>query len=119
MNLGRWRDPLNTPGDWLRSLAASWKAVVAIVICIAIAIAWGVFSTTGTDTVVAGTVVRVEQVGIKQLDTRAVVALSGTGQLTISLPNGTNCRTGSTIQLVRRENAMGRSFRAALAACPD
>ncbi|WP_288988642.1 hypothetical protein [Aeromicrobium sp. REDSEA-S32_B7] len=115
--MSRRLDPLNTPSDWLCSLAANWKAVLSTLICIGIAMAWGIFSTTGTDKVVVGTVVRVEQIGTKQLHTRAVVELNGAGQLAVSLPNLTNCRAGSTIQLIRRENAIGRSFRAGLAAC--
>lgn len=117
--MSRPKDPLDTLGDRVRSAAASWKAIIAVAICVAIALAWGVFSTTGTDELVIGKVARVEQVGIKQLKTRAIVDLGGVRQVVVSLPNQTNCRTGSTIQLIRRENAAGRSFRAALAACPN
>lgn len=114
--MGPWRDPLNTPGDLLRS---SWKAGIFIAAVVCAAIAWGLFSTTGTAHLVVGTVVRIEQIGIKQLHTRAIVKLGEARQVTIFLPNRTNCRTGSTIHLVRRDNVVGSSFRAALAACPN
>lgn len=114
--LSRWLDPLNTPVDWLRS---SWKAGVFIAAAVSVAVAWGLFSTTGTDHLVVATVVRIEQTGNKQLDTRAIVKLGEPRHVEIALPSRTNCRTGSKILLVRRDNVIGRSFRAALTACRD
>ncbi|MBL0914643.1 MAG: hypothetical protein IBJ13_03745 [Sphingopyxis sp.] len=114
--MGRWRDPLNTPGDWLRS---SWKAGIFIAAAVSVAVTWGLFSTTGIDHLVVGTVVRIEQTGSKQLDTRAIVKLGEARQVEIALPSRTNCRTGAKIHLVQRDNVIGRSFRAALPACRD
>jgi hypothetical protein len=90
---------------------------VPIAIILALLVAWYVFTTTGTDRLVTGTVVRIEQVGAKQLKTRAIVRLGEARQVTVLLPNQTNCRTGSPIALVRRDNPFGASFRPALLAC--
>ena len=78
---------------------------------------WGLFVTTGEDHLIMGTVVRIEQTGTRDLSARAVVRLDD-GQVTVALPSRTNCRTGSAIKLIRRDNKAGRSFRAALLACP-
>ncbi|WP_053554305.1 hypothetical protein [Sphingopyxis sp. 113P3] len=79
---------------------------------------WGLFLTTGEDHRIMGTVVRIEQTGTRSLSARAVVRLND-GQVTVALPSRTSCRTGSAIELIRRDNKAGRSFRAALAACRE
>lgn len=112
-------DPLQTPGDRLRWLAAHWKSLIFVAICLSLILAWGRFSTSGTDRLVAGTVVRIEQTGTKDLRTRAIVKLGEAQQVAVFLPNQTNCRTGSAISLVRRDNDLGRTFRPALLACGD
>lgn len=108
-------DPLNTPADRMRE----WKAYLLGGAVISLIFLGGKFATTGEDHLVNGTVVRLEKVGAKQLDVRAIVRLDNGGQIATSLPSLTNCRTGSTIELVRRDNIIGRSFRPAVAACAD
>lgn len=111
------RDPLLTPGDRLRCLAANWVTLCIVAVTIVLTAGFGWFSTSGTDRIITGQIVRIEQLGLKSLDSRAVVRLEGNRQITIVLPSKTNCFTGSEIQILERENLAGRTYRAALNEC--
>lgn len=82
-------------------------------------LAWGYISATGAETLVRGTVVRIEQIGTRQLKTRAVVRLANGSEAVVLLPSRTNCRTGSAISIIQRDNNLGRTFHAALVACAN
>ena len=111
------RDPLLTKSDRIRSGIANWKALCVIAVTIGFVVGFGLFSTSGTDSVITGKIVRIEWIGSKALDARAVVRLKGSRQITIRLRSRTNCLTGSKIHIVERQNWVGRTYRAALDEC--
>ncbi|WP_141237066.1 hypothetical protein [Sphingopyxis sp. GW247-27LB] len=112
------RDPFDSPADRIGAALRQWGVYLVVGTALLLFVLGGLFATAGKDHLISGTVVRIEQTGTKQLTARAIVRLDD-GQVTVDLPSKTNCRTGSTIKLIRRDNMVGRSFRAALAACAN
>ncbi|WP_144037616.1 hypothetical protein [Sphingopyxis sp. KK2] len=110
-------DPLDTPRHRLRSILRNWSAIAIAVLAVLLIAGWGYVSSTGTETIISGTIIRIEQDGAKSLKTRAHVRLLNGTETAVFLPGKTNCRTGSTVRLIQRDNAAGRTFHTALVAC--
>ena len=112
-------DPLNTPGTRPRSIFLNGIALGVVAITLTLILAWSYISATGVETVVRGTVVRIEQIGTRQLLTRTVVRLANGSEAVVLLPSRTTCSTGSAIRIIQRDNSLGRTFHAALVACAN
>lgn len=110
-------DPLNTRRHRMQSLLRNWPAISLASLAVLLIAAWGYVSSTGAERIVSGTIVRIEQDGAKFIKTRAHVRLLNGTEAVVFLPGRTNCRTGSTVRLIQRDNAAGRTFHTALVAC--
>ena len=112
-------DPLNAARSRLRSISRNRSAIVVGFLATILIIGWGYVSSTGTETIVMGTITHIGQDGAKSLKMLARVRLLTGAETAVFLPIRTNCRTGSAVRLIQRDNAVGRTFHAALVACAD
>lgn len=114
-----WRDPLHTPRDRITALLSHWPAALIALLLVAAFAGIQFFRSAGSDRIVEGKIVRMEARTGTSLQLRTVVDTASEGQVIVRLPLRTNCRAGSSIQIVARENTIGRSYHAALDACPQ